>query len=719
MAIIKLNIAQMHCSACSSNIEENLLKLPFIKSAKVNAISGIGRINYDETKANAKQIMELITSYGFPASLDSKEQDELAYILSLKRRFFVALPIFFIIFMLHVGGFHGIFSDFLQVFLATITQIYCAYPFYKGSLSIFKTKKADMNLLITLGTTSAYFYSLFVFFGFYVFDIVYSGFYFEGSVSVICFILLGEFLKTRGKKRVRDELNLLSKILPQNARVLENIESKNPKLMPIESLNIGDICLVLCGEKVPADGIIMQGSAEVNTAILDGEEMPKVLKKDSTILAGSILLNGEILIRVNKQPESFFVNSLIDLMETTQEKSAKIGEFAEKVASIFVPCVVLIAAIALAFWAIKMDFSFALSIGACVLIISCPCALGLATPLAITCATLRAKRANVLVKNANIYENINKINTIIFDKTGTLTKGKITIKRAEIFGDLEFIKNLVLSMQLNNPHPVALALVEFAKGAKILNLESKTYEISKGVKAEFNGKSYFLGNDKFILENTNLSNFKSGIILASKINQKCEILAIFYLSDSLRIDAKNSIEKFQKMGKEIVILSGDNKESVKKVAQSLGVESYFYQQSPEQKAEFVREHAKCGVCFIGDGINDALALKEASVGISFAEATDLAQEVGDALLLKSDLNGVVDLFYLSKQTIKNIKQNLFFAYIYNIILIPLAAGVLYLPFNIVLTPAIAGAAMALSSFSVVLNALRILRINFMGVKYVK
>ncbi|MBX7490536.1 heavy metal translocating P-type ATPase [Helicobacter turcicus] len=718
---VKLNISGMHCSACSASIEKNLQKIPAITNIKINAISGRAKIAFDGTKISAEEIIDLITSYGFPASFDDSKAEEIAYIKNLKQRLLVAIPLFLGIFVLHMGGFHSVWSGVLQLLLASVVQFYCGYPFYKGAKSFLKTKSADMNVLIALGTSVAYVYSV------YLFALGESGFYFEGSSAVICFVLVGEYLKSSAKKKASDGVAMLASILPTQARLVElesktdsatklNLQSatqENIRWIAIDAIKKGDVCLVLSGEKIPLDGVVLSGKAEVSSAHINGEELPKVIECGAEVVGGSLVLNGELEIRANKDANAFFVYEMLDLLELSQSQKPPIGRLADKIASVFVPSVVLISVLAFAIWLVLgKDLAFALSIAASVLVISCPCALGLATPLAIVCASVRAKSLEILIKTPNIYEKAQEIKTIVFDKTGTLTKGEIAVKECKVLTQKgeEFVKSVAKTLQQNNPHPIAKAILEFAKDSVTLPLNAREYEIAKGVKGEINGEKYYFGQLEWVESCTKVSIKKgeNAIALASE----SEILALFYLQDSIKESARATINALKKRGIVPIILSGDNTQSVEKVAKELGITEFFASISPLQKAEIVAELAKKGnVCFVGDGINDALALKEASFGISFIEATQLAQEVGDVLLLKNNLWGIVEVFDLSSATLHNIKENLFFAYVYNIVLIPIAAGVLYPWLGIVMQPAFAGAAMALSSLSVVGNALRISKIR--------
>lgn len=710
MDVVKLKISQMHCSACAATIEKNLQKIPAVGNIRINAISGFAKIAYDSAKISAQDIMDLITSYGFPASLEDSKAQEIAYIKDLKRRLWIAVPLFFGIFVLHMGGFHGVLSAVAQLILASIVQFYCGFPFYKGAQSFFKTKSADMNVLIALGTSVAYVYSV------YLFAQGESGFYFEGSSAVICFVLFGEYLKAGAKKKASDGVAMLASVLPSQARLLKvgsqnAVKEESLEWVGVDKIQKGDVCLVLGGERIPLDGVVLRGKAEVSSAHINGEELPRVVCEDMEVIGGSLVLNGELQVLATKDSSEFFVHEMLDLLELSQSQKPPIGRFADKVASIFVPSVVCISVLAFIVWlAFGKDLAFSLSIAACVLVISCPCALGLATPLAIVCASLRAKSLEILIKTPEVYEKAQAIQTIFFDKTGTLTQGAIALREYRILtgSGEEFVKSVAKTLERNNPHPIAKAILEFAGDCQELALDSREYEIAKGVRGRICGEEYYLGQLEWVESCTKVEMPKdeNAIVLATKD----EILALFYLQDSIKENAKATINALKKRKITPIILSGDHPKSVEKVAKELGIEKFFASVSPVQKADIVAEFSKNGgVCFVGDGINDALALKEASFGISFVEATQLAQEVGDVLLLKSDLWGIVEVFDLSKATLRNIKENLFFAYVYNIVLIPVAAGVLYPWLGIVLQPAYAGAAMALSSLSVVGNALRISR----------
>ena len=502
-------------------------------------------------------------------------------------------------------------------------------------------------------------------------------------------------------------METLASILPQKARIAESQE-----WIEASAIKKGDVCLALSGEKIPLDGVVVGGEAEVSSAHINGEELPKLVSVGAEVVGGSLILNGELTIQATKDSSAFFVYEMLDLLELSQSQKPPIGRLADKIASIFVPSVVLLSLLAFIVWFfVERDLAFALSIAACVLVISCPCALGLAVPLAIVCASMRAKKAEILIKNPDVYEKAKKVQTIVFDKTGTLTKGEIAVKECEIFTEN---KNMILSLakalQTNNPHPIAKAVLNFTHNVESLSLDSRAYTIAKGVKGEFGGEMYYFGQLEWVesCANITIKDKENAIVLA----KNGVLLALFYLQDSIKENAKATIDALRLRGITTIILSGDNATSVAKVAEELGVAQYFAGVTPTQKADKVAQLAQNGdVCFIGDGINDALALKEASFGISFIEATQLAQEVGDVLLLKNDLWGIVEVFDIANATLKNIKENLFFAYAYNIILIPIAAGVLYPYFGIVLQPAFAGAAMALSSLSVVTNALRISKLR--------
>ncbi len=719
MDIIKLRIEGMQCSACAEGIIASLGHEAGILDVNVNAITGKGRVKFDETLLSCEQIIHLVSSYGFPARIDSAQDDDARELRSLARRFFTALPLFIAIFTLHMFAPQSALNHYAQFALATIVQFGIGAGFYAGAMSVFKTKNADMNLLIVLGTSSAYLYSCVALFFPNLLGDREMGLYFEGSAAVITFVLLGEWLKAKAKKRSSEGVRLLAQLLPNQARVIRaGIEQE------IELLNIkaGDICIIKAGEKIPIDGVILEGEAEVDSSHISGEYLPVHKRAGERLIGGSVLINGYIRLQATKAAKESLLFEMVDLLESAQNQKPPIGKLADKIASIFVPSVIFISILTGILWLLfggGVEQAFLASVA--VLIISCPCALGLATPISIVTAISRASKEGILIKNPDIIEKSRRINIALFDKTGTLTKGELTLKEARFFAPIPAgFYEMLLSTESGSAHPISYTLTKYAK-ENITNLEQSPkllqtpqVLVGLGIIGDFESGKFIVGNQTLLKQHgialekgerfPNLSN----IYVAHNGN----LIAQFGLIDSLREGAQELVDYCKTRGVEPMILSGDSHEAVSEVAKRLGIASFKAEILPKDKHLVVRELANKGnVLFVGDGVNDALALQSADMGIALGSGSALAQASGDILLMREDLSGVKQTIEICDFTLKNIKQNLFFAYLYNSILIPIAAGALYPWLGILLQPSLAGAAMALSSVSVVSNALRIGRMK--------
>lgn len=718
METVKLKIDGMHCSACAEGIISNLKKEQGILDVSVNAITGKGRVKFEESHLSSEKIASLVSSYGFPAkeeNLSANEEDELR---TLRQAFFISLPLFLAIFVLHMFMPHSALNHYTQAILATIVQFVGGAIFYRGALSSLKTHNADMNLLIVLGTSSAYIYSLIALFGF--FSDSSMGLYFEGSSAVITFVLLGEWLKSRAKKRSSENVRLLATLLPEHARVLHD---GTEYTLPTCQINAGEICVIKAGEKIPLDGEIILGEAEVDSSHISGEYLPQYKKSGESVIGGSVLVNGFLHVKVSKNAKESLLFEMVDMLEEAQNQKPPIGKLADKIASIFVPSVVAISILTLLIWLLlDGDHERAFLASVAVLIISCPCALGLATPISLVSAISRAAKEGILIKNPDIIEKSSDVKYVVFDKTGTLTKGELVVDKV-IFEDtiptgvLEMIK---LS-ESKSSHPISKALLAWAssqsKESNDTTVELSSFEnvIGEGIIARFGNAELAVGNLKLmerlgiLVKKPNNLNGLS-VVYASFAGTH---IASFGLLDSLRDEALESVDYFKCAGITPVILSGDSNESVGALANRLGIETFYAEVLPKDKHITIQNLRKNGgVIFIGDGVNDTLALEESDIGIALSSGTAIAQESGDVLLLNNDLRGICKTYELCNFALKNIKQNLFFAYIYNMILIPVAAGVLFPFFGVLLKPSLAGAAMAFSSVSVVGNALKIGRMKF-------
>ena len=559
-----------------------------------------------------------------------------------------------------------------------------------------------MNLLIVIGTSAAYFYSVFVIFFPSFFPENMRSTYFGGAAAIITFVLLGRYLESRSRNKATGFLRKLLKLKPQKALIIADGKEIE---VPADSIVVGDIVVVKAGERVPVDGVVIEGSGEVDQSILTGESLPVLKKVGDTVLGGSLLVDGYMLIKATKTGKDAFISQLAKLVSQAQEKKPPVGRLADRVVAVFVPAILIISILTFDLWYLmnKPDIAFLSSVS--VLIIACPCALGIATPIAIVVAVSKGAKEKILIKNPEIIEGIKDISVAVFDKTGTITEGKLSVIEEKIF-DKQLLKYAYPALK-NSNHPVAKAVLE-----KIPKYEAKPKSFKsiagKGIIAIVEGKNVIAGNKGLLKEHgfgIEDSSEKTELLIA--VDNK--LVAVFYLSDNLKPETKVVLSKLKEKGIKTVLLTGDKKEVAQKICAEAGFDECFAQLKPEDKYKKVKEFQEKNekVMFVGDGINDAPAMASSNVGIAVVQATDITKETGDILLLKNDLNLVLKAINLSSFSMNVIKQNLFWAFIYNIIGIPVAAGILYPVAGILLKPVIAGIAMSFSSVSVVLNALRI------------
>lgn len=725
---IKLRIEGMHCSACAQGIIANLSKESGVLDVSVNAITGKGRIKYEEGRITQERIIRLIESYGFKAFKESSRDQEERELQELGRRFFLCLPLFLVIFGLHMFFPHEPLYLYTQFLLASVVQFVGGSGFYKGAGSLWRTKSADMNLLIVIGTSAAYLYSCIALWAPSLFPNTQMGLYFEGSSAVITFVLLGEWLKARAKKRSGESVRALASLLPQRVRLWrEGAEVE----VELSEVGVNEISLVRAGEKIPLDGEIVEGEAEVDSSHISGEYLPVHKKVGDGVVGGSIAVNGYLKVRVLKSAQESLLYEMVDLLEEAQSQKPPIGKLADQIASIFVPAVLFLSLLTLGVWIFWGDgYEHAFLASVAVLIISCPCALGLATPISIVTAISRGAREGILIKNPDVIERAAVISKVVLDKTGTLTQGMLSISKVRWMREApEGFFEMLLGIESTSAHPISLALTRYAKeqikegSEAALIPESPQNFIGLGLAAKFGGEEFVVGNKRLMIQKGILSDeallesLREEFLGLSTIYvaYQGEMIAAIGVEDSLRQGAREMLEFFKKRGIEPVILSGDSKEAVLDLAQRLEIERFYAEVLPKDKHRVIKElKEEGGVLFVGDGVNDALALEEADMGIALSSGTAIAQESGDILLMKEELTGVSEALELCLFALRNIKQNLFFAYLYNTILIPVAAGALYPWFGILLQPSFAGAAMALSSVSVVSNALRIGRWKSQG-----
>ncbi|EEP60543.1 copper-translocating P-type ATPase [Sulfurihydrogenibium yellowstonense] len=614
------------------------------------------------------------------------------------------------------------YNEYFQFIIASIIQFYGGYEFYKSSFMSLKNRLADMNLLVFLGTFSAYFYSILVLLFPSFFPENTRHVYFEGSSAIITFVLLGRYLEQKSKLKATDFMKNLLSLKPTYATII--VDGKEYQVKA-ENIVKGDIIIVRPGDKIPVDGIIIEGQTEVEQSFLTGESNLVYKKEGDEVLGGSINKVGVIKIKATKNAKDSVLNQIINLLLEAQSKKPKIGQLADRISQVFVPSVLIFAIIVINIWYyLGYPLNFAFTTALAVLVIACPCALGLATPIAIVNIVGRAAKEGILIKNPEVIENLKDIGIVIFDKTGTLTEGKFQVVDTLYKGSKEELE-MILSLEKDINHPISQSIVSFMKenGFNFVNIFQKQILAGRGITGIFDNKNLYVGNKKLFEEiGINISdefleflkkNEENGYtVIFGAVDDR--IVLALAVSDSIKKEAFEVLKWFKNKGVKTVLLTGDNEKVAKNVAKTLGIDEVYWQLTPIDKYKFIKnlksDYEK-SIVFVGDGINDAPAMAECDVGIAVESASDITKDAGDIILLNSNLKGVIKAVVLAEKGLKITKQNLFWAYVYNLIGIPVAAGFLYPIFGTLLNPMYAGMAMAFSSITVVLNALRLRRIS--------
>lgn len=726
----------MSCSACSSGIERSLRRKDGIKKIEVNLVQSLATVEFDEKKLKLQEIFTLIEKLGYRVESNEGVNKE-GFFARLEDKFFTPkIKIFFVFILsslvIYLGMlgmfFPSILPDFLhnlkinaslQCFL-TLSVMHLGRDFYfKGFRALFN-RVPNMDTLIAIGSGASFFYSFVIyislFFDYKIF--VKQELYFESTCLILAFVMLGKMIEKYSKERVLKSLDLAADFYQQTALKLEDDTYQE---VGIKDLLEGDLVRVLPGEFVPVDGVITKGITSFDESMLNGESLPVVKKVGEKVFGGSINLEQMFEMQVEKTYAKSTIAQIFDLVKEAQNTKAPIARIADKISGIFVPSVMLIALLASLFWWLYgKDFSFALEVFVSVLVVSCPCALGLATPMAILVGSIRGTQNSILFKNAEILENTHKIDYVIFDKTGTLTEGNFDITLIQSFSHLsqEDILILAASVEAGSNHPIAKAILNFV-GEKKLPLKSASeYQnmIGQGVRAIIDSKQYEVG--QYHLAKEDRASKRIAVCLYEIIEDKKQELGVIYLQDKIKTESKECINFLKRLKKQIVILSGDSKGAVQYVAHKLGIDRFYSNLKPEDKLGFIKKLKAQGysVMMVGDGLNDAPALSLSDISLGMGQGSDLSKDKSDIVLLNNDILNVANSIRLSQAVIKNIRQNLFFAFFYNIIAIIFACGIGY-KFNLTLNPAIAAFAMSCSSIFVVLNSQRLYFFKFLrGVK---
>lgn len=756
----KYNVTGMTCAACQANVTRCVQKLDGVEDVNVSLLANQMTVSYDEHKLRPENIISAVEGAGYGASsmekalekdngfrgewqLRKKQAEDSRQ--SMKRRLIYSVVLLVPLMYIAMGSMLGLpvpgfFTGTQNVLVSALAQLLLTVPiifinrhFYQFGFKALFHGAPNMDSLVAIGSGAALVYGLFAMFrmaygfGHGDMELVHEyahALYFESAAMILTLVTVGKYLEARSKAKTSDALDKLMDLAPKTAVVLRNGEEVT---IPAEQVAAGDIVVIRPGEGIPVDGVVIKGHGYVDQAAITGESIPVEKNPGDTVISATINKNGSFQFQASKVGEDTTLSQIIRLVDEASNSKAPIARLADKVSGIFVPVVIGIAIVTAVVWmAVGEGFEFALSNAISVLVISCPCALGLATPVAIMVGTGKAAEMGILIKSAESLENLHNVDTIVLDKTGTITSGKPAVTdivplTAELNGEELLI--LAASAEMGSEHPLAQAIVDRAKAEKLPLIQAESFEAEsgRGIRAKVDGKDILAGNAVFMEENRLLDGADAGTAseraraLAQEgktpliFAQDGKLIGIIAVADTIRESSRAAIKRFAQMGLKVVMLTGDNKVTAEAIRKELNINEAITDVLPTQKEAHIRALQEQGhkVAMVGDGINDAPALTRSDVGIAIGAGTDIAIESADVVLMKDSLNDVAAAIQLSRAVVRNIHMNLFWAFFYNILGIPLAAGVLFPVFGWRLSPMIGSAAMSLSSVCVVTNALRL------------
>jgi Cu+-exporting ATPase len=712
--VIPLSVEGMTCASCVAHVEKALKKVPGVKDATVNLATESAQVQVDSAEFPVAMLVEAVEEAGYEAKLAQSEEDlqkqaqarSVQKAAELRGQFYwflgaalFSLPIILPMIFGALGS-HWMLPAWAELLLATPVQFIFGARFYRSSFSALRARTANMDLLVALGTSAAYFLSVYL---------MLQGsheLYFESAAVVITLVLMGKWLEAKARYQTTQAIRSLQSLRPDRARVLRHeVETE----IPLNEVRVGDMVLVRPGERIPVDGTVVEGRSQVDESLITGESLPVLKEKQQSVIGGSINTDGLLKIQTRAVGSETTLSKIIRLVEDAQAKKAPIQRLVDRVSAVFVPAVLGISALTFGVsWYLSSNPTASILHAVAVLVIACPCALGLATPTAIMVGTGLAARQGILIQNAEALELAHSLNTVVFDKTGTLTEGKPRIESIQpVDGDENSLLITAASIQMGSEHPLGKAIVREANQKGLVVEPAKFIRTisGRGIEGLVNGKKVILGSDAFMREQgIDFADHSRGMTYVAQVFPQKRLLGTFTFSDTVKPTARKAVAALQKRGLAVVMLTGDHHLTAAEVARELGIADFRAQILPKEKVQIVEELKKQGrvVAMVGDGINDAPALAAAQVGMAMSTGTDVAMQVSGVTLMRGEPLLVADVIEISTRTYRKIQQNLFWAFIYNVIGIPLAAlGYL--------SPWIAGGAMAFSSVSVVSNSLLLKR----------
>lgn len=741
------NVNNMTCAACSSRVEKTANALEGVILAEVNLLKNSMSVEFDDSKITISDIEKAITDIGYPTKhINNKKSEKIEKVennnfLIMKKRLIYslifAIPLFYISmgsmmnwpFVAFLNAHNYTLMSSLIQFLLLIPIIFINFSYFKNGFKAIIKKSPNMDSLVSLGAGASLVYGIYILLkmsyiisqGNHDIHHLSHELYFEGAGTILTLITLGKTLEAYAKGKTTDAINKLLNLAPPTSIVIRDGKEIT---IPTEDIIINDIVVIKSGSSIPVDGKILTGYGIIDESAITGEPIPIHKTTDDKVIAATVNTSGYFQIKAERVGDETTLAQIIKLVDEATGSKAPIARLADKISGIFVPLVILIAIFSALTWQIfNGDFEFSLSMAISVLVISCPCALGLATPTAIMVATGKGATNQILIKSAKSLETAHKIDTVVLDKTGTITYGKPTASNIYIDNiDKNYLIKLAASLENLSEHPISKAIVKLYESDKFFEVREFSQIAGEGVFGIVDNNKCFIGNKKLMYNNsidvTQFETFEQSISQNAEtpifvsINNKC--VGIIAISDKIKPESPNAISDLQKMGIDVIMLTGDNEKTANVIKNKLNINTVIANVLPNEKENEIKKLQQDNkiVAMVGDGINDAPALARADVGIAIGAGTDIAIETADIILMKNDLTDIVSTINLSKATIKNIKQNLFWAFFYNVIGIPIAAGVFYNLFNLKLNPMIAAMAMSLSSVFVVSNALRLKFIKF-------